>query len=62
MDERLFIGAAIIGLIILVFTIQFTLKVKEILAELPEISFYEQSVIVDEEPPDIRRLNPYRIY
>ena len=62
MDERLFLGMAIIGLIILVFTIQFTFKVKEILGGLPEMSLYEQSVIVDEEPPDIRRLNPYRKY
>ena len=62
MDERLFLGAVVIVLLIILFTIQFTLKIKEILADLPEISLYEQSVIVDEEPPDMRRLNPYRKY
>jgi len=64
MDDKWFLIVVVASVILLFFVIMFTLKVRDIVStwSLDTISLHDQTFVVEEEPPDIRRLNPYRKY
>jgi hypothetical protein len=64
MDDNWVVIGVVAGVVLLFFVIMVTLKLREMISALTfeNLSLHDQTFVVEEEPPDIRRLNPYRKY